>query len=114
VIYRIYTNCHTSAVFVDDREWGEVGMLGRGDTGAALGSEVVDAEFWALVCQDEEWLDAEFDEVVSDGGGGPDRAGTAPAGRHGPAPPGGGTRVVGTRNRAAVAYRDATGQALAA
>lgn len=41
-------------------------MLGRGDTGAALGSEVVDAEFWALICQDEEWLNAEFDEVVSD------------------------------------------------
>jgi hypothetical protein len=41
-------------------------MLGRVDTGAALGSEVVDAEFWALICQDEEWLDAEFDEVVSD------------------------------------------------
>lgn len=41
-------------------------MLGRGNTGAALGSEVVDAEFWALVCQDEEWLNAEFDEVVSD------------------------------------------------
>ena len=41
-------------------------MLGGGDTGAALGSEVVDAEFWALICQDEEWLDAEFDEVVSD------------------------------------------------
>jgi hypothetical protein len=41
-------------------------MLGRGNTGAALGSEVVDAEFWALICQDEEWLNAEFDEVVSD------------------------------------------------
>ena len=45
---------------------GEVGMLGRGNTGAALGSEVVDAEFWALICQDEEWLNTEFDEVVSD------------------------------------------------
>ena len=40
-------------------------MLGRGNTGAALGSEAVNAEFWALICQDEEWLTAEFDEVVS-------------------------------------------------
>ena len=55
-------------------------MLGRGDTGAALGSEVVDAEFWASVCQDEEWLDAEFDEVVSEAAEAP----TGP-GRHLPA-----------------------------
>jgi hypothetical protein len=89
-------------------------MRDNGSTGPALGPEAVDAQFWALICDDEEWLRTEFDEVVSDGGGGPDRAGTAPAGRHGPAPPGGETRVVGTRNRAAVAHRDATGQALAA
>ena len=55
-------------------------MLGRGDTGAALGSEVVDAEFWALICQDEEWLNAEFDEVISDAQETP----TTPA-RHQPA-----------------------------
>lgn len=41
-------------------------MHGREDTGAALGTEAVDAEFWALVCADEEWLEAEFDELVSD------------------------------------------------
>jgi len=40
-------------------------MLGREDTGAALGTGAVDAEFWALVCEDEEWLKAEFDEIVS-------------------------------------------------
>ena len=41
-------------------------MLGRGDAGAALGSGAVDADFWALVCEDEEWLNAEFYELVSD------------------------------------------------
>ena len=41
-------------------------MLGRGDTGAAPESGVVDAAFWALILQDEQWLAAEFDEVVSD------------------------------------------------
>lgn len=41
-------------------------MLGRENTGAALGSGAVDAEFWALVCEDEEWLRAEFDEIVSE------------------------------------------------
>lgn len=32
----------------------------------ALGSESVDAEFWALVCDDEEWLRTEFDGIVSE------------------------------------------------
>ena len=41
-------------------------MLGRVDTGAVLGSRAVDAQFWALVCEDEELLDAEFYAVVSD------------------------------------------------
>ena len=41
-------------------------MLGRENTGAALGSGAVDADFWALVCEDEEWLDAEFDAIVSE------------------------------------------------
>jgi len=25
----------------------------------------VDAQFWALVCEDEEWLQAEFDAIIS-------------------------------------------------
>ena len=80
-------------------------MLGRQNTGSALGSGAVDADFWALVCEDEEWLDAEFDAIVSQaretptrstgklgagtGSAGPDRgtAGTGPAGG------GGGTGV---------------------
>ncbi|MGS0684073.1 hypothetical protein ACVBEQ_02755 [Nakamurella sp. GG22] len=33
---------------------------------AVLGSETVDAQFWALVCDDEEWLRAEFDGIVSE------------------------------------------------
>ena len=41
-------------------------MLGRGDTGAVLGSGAVDTEFWALVCEDEEWLRAEFEAIVSE------------------------------------------------
>lgn len=49
-------------------------MLGRENTGTALGSEAVlgsgavDADFWALVCADEEWLQAEFDAIVSEPG----------------------------------------------
>jgi hypothetical protein len=41
-------------------------MLGGGDTGAVLGSGAVDTEFWALVCEDEEWLRAEFEAIVSE------------------------------------------------
>ena len=26
----------------------------------------MDADFWALVCEDEEWLAAEFDAIVSE------------------------------------------------
>ena len=33
---------------------------------AVLGSEAVDAMFWALVCTDEEWLRTEFDGIVSE------------------------------------------------
>ena len=64
-------------------------MLGRQDTGSALGSGAVDAEFWALVCEDEEWLDAEFDAIVSEARETPTRptgelgAGTVIAGRAG-------------------------------
>ena len=41
-------------------------MLGRADAGVAFGSRAVNAEFWALVCEDEEWLDTEFAAIVSD------------------------------------------------
>ena len=34
-------------------------------TGPVLGSGAVDAQFWAFVCEDEEWLQAEFDAIVS-------------------------------------------------
>ena len=40
-------------------------MLGRGNTGASLGSRAVDADLWALICEDEEWLNAAFYEVIS-------------------------------------------------
>ena len=33
---------------------------------AVVGSETVDALFWALVCDDEDWLRAEFDGIVSE------------------------------------------------
>ena len=39
-------------------------MAGRVDPGTALSSGAVDAQFWALVCEDEEWLDAEFVGIV--------------------------------------------------
>ena len=41
-------------------------MRGNGNTGPALGSEAVDAQFWALICDDEEWLRTEFDGIVSE------------------------------------------------
>jgi len=41
-------------------------MAGRMDTGTALSARAVDAQFWALVCEDEEWLDAEFGGIVSE------------------------------------------------
>ena len=37
---------------------------GRQGTGHVLGAGAVDAQFWALVCEDEEWLEAEFDAIV--------------------------------------------------
>ena len=68
----------------------EVAMLGRDDTGAVLGSEAVDAEFWALVCQDEEWLQSEFDAIVSEPAETPARPSVRPtvAGDHGAWPRG--------------------------
>ena len=44
---------------------GDSAMVGRVDTGTALSAGAVDAQFWALVCEDEEWLDAEFAGIVS-------------------------------------------------
>jgi hypothetical protein len=41
-------------------------MLGQGNTVTALSSGAVDADFWALICQDEEWLNTEFAEAISD------------------------------------------------
>ena len=35
-------------------------------TGPALGSGAEDIDFWVLVCEDEEWLRAEFDAIVSE------------------------------------------------
>jgi len=58
-------------------------MLGRQDTGSALGSGAVDAEFWALVCEDEEWLDAEFDAIVSEARETPTRSTGKTRRRHG-------------------------------
>ena len=64
-------------------------MLGREDTGAALGTGAVDAEFWALVCEDEEWLNTEFAAIVSDAWEAPVQTGrttsnsAAPAGADG-------------------------------
>jgi len=41
-------------------------MRDRENTGPALGSEAVDDQFWALICEDEGWLRAEFDAIVSE------------------------------------------------
>jgi len=41
-------------------------MRDNGNTGPALGSEAAAAQFWALICDDEEWLRAEFDGIVSE------------------------------------------------
>ena len=40
-------------------------MTGGIGPGTALSAGAVDAQFWALVCEDEEWLDAEFAGIVS-------------------------------------------------
>ena len=45
---------------------GVRGMPGGENTGAALSSGAVDADFWALIFQDEEWLQAEFDAIMSE------------------------------------------------
>ena len=42
-------------------------MCDGGNTCTPVGSGAVDEQFWALVCEDEEWLDSEFAEIVSEG-----------------------------------------------
>ena len=94
---------------MDDRQRGETAMLGRVDTGSALGSGAVDADFWALVCEDEEWLDAEFDAIVGAAWEGPWRSGRRS--RIGVAWPGRGMRGQGpTRNCPAVSDRERPGR----
>jgi hypothetical protein len=41
-------------------------MRDNQNTDPALGSEAVDDRFWALICDDEQWLRAEFDGIVSE------------------------------------------------
>src|SRR6187200_1641587 len=41
-------------------------MRDNGNTAPALGFDAVDDRFWALVCDDAEWLRAEFDGIVSE------------------------------------------------
>ena len=41
-------------------------MRGNGNTGPALSSEAVDTQFWALICNDEEWLRTEFNGILSE------------------------------------------------
>jgi hypothetical protein len=51
---------------MDDRQGVKHSMFDRENADTALGSGAVDADFWALVCEDEEWLRAEFDAIVSE------------------------------------------------
>jgi len=41
-------------------------MRDGGNTCTPVGSGAVDEQFWALICEDEDWLDSEFDEIVSE------------------------------------------------
>src|SRR5690349_16892002 len=41
-------------------------MRDSGSTRPPLSSEAVDAQFWALICDDAEWLLTEFDGIVSE------------------------------------------------
>ena len=83
-------------------------MLGRENTGAAL-------DFWALVCEDEEWLQAEFDAIVSEPYETPVRSsgGAAHHGRCRVARTGG-VAAQNIRKHQAVANREPTRQAVAA
>jgi len=41
-------------------------MRDGGNTCTPVGSGAVDDEFWALICEDEDWLDSEFAAIVSE------------------------------------------------
>jgi len=41
-------------------------MRDGGNTRTSVGFGAVDDQFWALVCEDEDWLDREFEEIVSE------------------------------------------------
>ncbi len=41
-------------------------MHDGGNTCTPVGSGAVDEQFWALICEDEDWLDREFEEIVSE------------------------------------------------
>src|SRR5664279_1006112 len=41
-------------------------MRDGGNTCTPVGSGAVDDEFWALICEDEYWLDSEFAAIVSE------------------------------------------------
>jgi hypothetical protein len=41
-------------------------MRDNQNTEPALSSETVNDRFWALICDDEQWLGAEFDGIVSE------------------------------------------------
>ena len=52
-------------------------MCDAGNTCTKVGSGAVDEQFWALICEDEDWLDSEFDEIVSEPAESPTVPGTA-------------------------------------
>src|SRR6185295_6548038 len=77
-------------------------MRDNGNTGPALGSEAVDAQFWALICDDEEWLRTEFGGIVSEPAEhptSPPPATASPSTRTGPPGPGGGPTAPVTPRR---------------
>ena len=41
-------------------------MRDGGNICTPVNSGAVDEQFWALICEDEDWLDSEFDEIVSE------------------------------------------------
>ncbi len=54
---------HTDAV---DAEKVDAEKVDAEKVDSVVGFEIVDALFWALVCDDEDWLRAEFDGIVSE------------------------------------------------
>ena len=89
-------------------------MLGRENTGAALGSGAVDDDFWALVCEDEELaaggVRRDRQRALRDPG---PAIGAAHYDRCRVARPGG-VAAQNIRNHPAVANREPTRQAVAA